>query len=121
VTPPEVPCGGPRRKQTSRTSAEILDRYLDAGGNFVDTANRSMDGASERVIGDHLAKHPGLRDRLVIATKFALTMDPDDPNNGGTGRKALRRHVEESLTRLRTDHLDLYWQHRMFVGRHLGE
>jgi aryl-alcohol dehydrogenase-like predicted oxidoreductase len=80
-----------------------------------------MDGASERVIGDHLAKRPGPRDRLVIATKFALTMDPDDPNNGGTGRKALRRHVEESLTRLRTDHLDLYWQHRMFVGRHLGE
>jgi aryl-alcohol dehydrogenase-like predicted oxidoreductase len=80
-----------------------------------------MDGASERVIGDHLAKRPGPRDPLVIATKYALTMDPDDPNNGGTGRKALRRHVEESLTRLRTDYLDLYWQHRMFVGRHLGE
>ncbi|SDO76463.1 Aldo/keto reductase family protein [Actinacidiphila guanduensis] len=70
-----------------------------------------MDGASERVIGDHLAKRHGLRDRLVIATKFALTMDPDDPNNGGTGRKALRRHVEESLTRLRNDYLDLYWKH----------
>ncbi|MFD9734509.1 aldo/keto reductase [Umezawaea sp. NPDC059074] len=64
-----------------------------------------------RVIGTYLGKHPGLRDRLVIATKFALTMDQHDPNSGGTGRKAVRRHVEDSLTRLGTDYLDLYWQH----------
>ncbi|GAA3434888.1 aldo/keto reductase [Kutzneria kofuensis] len=103
--------GDPSWGADEATSIEILDRYLDAGGNFIDTANRYMNGESERVIGTYLGKHPGLRDRLVIATKFALTMDPDDPNNGGTGRKAIRRHVEESLARLDTDYLDLYWQH----------
>ncbi|HEV7706608.1 MAG TPA: aldo/keto reductase, partial [Asanoa sp.] len=63
------------------------------------------------VLGTYLGKRPGLRDRLVISTKFALSMDPADPNNGGTGRKAIRRRVEESLGRLGTDYLDLYWQH----------
>jgi aryl-alcohol dehydrogenase-like predicted oxidoreductase len=93
------------------TSKEILARYLDAGGNFIDTANRYADGASETVIGEYLAKQPDLRDRLVIASKFALTMDPADPNNGGTSRKAIRRHIHDSLSRLGTDYLDLYWQH----------
>lgn len=50
-----------------------------------------MEGASESVIGEYLAKTPGVRDRLVIASKFALTMDPADPNNGGTSRKAVGR------------------------------
>jgi aryl-alcohol dehydrogenase-like predicted oxidoreductase len=103
--------GDPSWGADAATSAEILARYLDAGGNFIDTANRYMDGASETVIGEYLAKQPGLRDRLVIASKFALTMDPSDPNNGGTSRKAIRYHVHESLTRLGTDYLDLYWQH----------
>ena len=48
-----------------------------------------MEGASESVIGKYLAKNPGVRDRLVIASKFALTMDPADPHNGGPGRKAV--------------------------------
>ncbi|GIF46035.1 aryl-alcohol dehydrogenase-like predicted oxidoreductase [Asanoa ferruginea] len=93
------------------TSNEILSRYLDAGGNLVDTANAYMGGRAEEVLGNYLGKRPGLRDRLVISTKFALSMDPADPNNGGTGRKAIRRRVEESLGRLGTDYLDLYWQH----------
>jgi len=93
------------------TSTAIIDRYLEAGGNFIDTANRYANGESERVLGTYLGKRPGLRDRLVIASKFALSMDPDDPNSGGTGRKAIRRHIDDSLTRLGTDYLDLYWQH----------
>ena len=103
--------GDPSWGADAVTSTEILARYLDAGGNFIDTANRYSDGASETVIGEYLAKNPHLRDRLVIASKFALTMDPADPNNGGTSRKAIRRHIHDSLTRLGTDYLDLYWQH----------
>ena len=103
--------GDPSWGADEETSTEILARYLDAGGNFVDTANAYMGGRSEEVLGRYLGKQPGLRDRLVLATKFALSMDPADPNNGGTGRKAIRHHVEESLRRLGTDYLDLYWQH----------
>ena len=93
------------------TSAAILDRYLEAGGNFIDTANAYNDGRSEETIGAYLDKHPGLRDRLVIATKFAAGMFPGDPNGGGAGRKAIMHQVEASLRRLRTDYIDLYWQH----------
>jgi len=103
--------GDPSWGADAGTSKDILARYLEAGGNFIDTANRYMDGAAETVIGEYLAANPGLRDRLVIASKFALTMDPSDPNNGGTSRKAIRHHVEASLTRLGTEYLDLYWQH----------
>jgi aryl-alcohol dehydrogenase-like predicted oxidoreductase len=92
------------------TSIEILERYVEAGGNFIDTANAYMGGRSEQVIGRYLEKNRN-RDRLVLATKFALSMDPADPNSGGTGRKAIHRHVDDSLRRLGTDYLDLYWQH----------
>jgi aryl-alcohol dehydrogenase-like predicted oxidoreductase len=93
------------------TSIAILDRYLDAGGNFLDTANVYNDGRSEETIGTYLDKHPGMRDRLVIATKFAANMFPGDPNGGGAGRKAILHQVEASLRRLRTDYVDLYWLH----------
>jgi aryl-alcohol dehydrogenase-like predicted oxidoreductase len=93
------------------TSAALLDRYLQAGGNFIDTANAYNDGRSEETIGAYLDKHPGLRDRLVIATKFGAGMFPGDPNGGGAGRKAIMQQVEWSLRRLRTDYIDLYWQH----------
>jgi aryl-alcohol dehydrogenase-like predicted oxidoreductase len=66
---------------------------------------------SEETIGVYLDKHPGLRDRLVIATEFGAGMFPGDPNGGGAGRKAIMQQVEWSLRRLRTDFIDLYWQH----------
>jgi aryl-alcohol dehydrogenase-like predicted oxidoreductase len=94
-----------------QTSAAILDRYLEAGGNCIDTANAYNGGRSEETIGAYLDKHPGLRDRLVIATKFGAGMFPDDPNGGGAGRKAIVQQLEGSLRRLRTDYVDLYWQH----------
>jgi aryl-alcohol dehydrogenase-like predicted oxidoreductase len=100
--------GDPGWGADEETSIEILKRYLDAGGNFIDTANAYMGGRSEEVIGRFLGKD---RDRVVLATKFALSLDPADPNNGGTGRKAIHRHVDDSLRRLGTDYLDLYWQH----------
>ena len=94
-----------------QASTALLDRYLNAGGNCIDTANVYNDGRSEETIGAYLGKRPGLRDRLVIATKFAGGMFPGDPNGGGAGRKAILQQVEGSLRRLGTDYIDLYWQH----------
>lgn len=92
-------------------SVRILDRYLDAGGNFVDTANFYTRGHSEAILGKHLAADPAKRDRVVLATKFFCNLHPGDPNAGGASRGAIHRQVEASLRRLRTDRIDLYWMH----------
>ncbi|MCG7209172.1 aldo/keto reductase [Streptomyces arenae] len=92
-------------------SEKILQTYLDLGGNFVDTANFYTNGHSEAIIGDFLAARPGRRDRLVLATKFFGNLHLGDPNGGGAGRKAIVGQLEDSLRRLRTDHVDLYWLH----------
>lgn len=92
-------------------SEAILARYLDRGGNFVDTANAYTRGHSEVIIGDCLARTPGRRDRVVLATKFLSNLYPGDPNGGGAGRKSLQAACEQSLRRLKTDYIDLYWMH----------
>ncbi|MHB0960254.1 MAG: aldo/keto reductase [Pirellulaceae bacterium] len=92
-------------------SQAILDRFLAAGGNFLDTANVYTKGHSEKIIGDHIGRHPGRRQRVVIATKFFGNMYPGDPNGGGTNRKSMIAACEESLRRLQTDYIDLYWMH----------
>jgi aryl-alcohol dehydrogenase-like predicted oxidoreductase len=94
------------------TSFEILDRYLDAGGNFIDTANQYNGGKSEETLGLYFEKQPTRRDRLVLATKFGGTLHPTDPNGGGAGRKAIYTQLEESLRRLKTDYIDMYWMHQ---------
>jgi aryl-alcohol dehydrogenase-like predicted oxidoreductase len=96
---------------TPEESGRILDAYLERGGNMIDTANFYSNGHSEAIVGDHLAARPGLRDRLVLATKFFGNLHPGDPNAGGAGRGAIRRQLEESLRRLRTDHVDVYYLH----------
>lgn len=88
----------------------IFDRYLDAGGNFVDTAVNYGDGASEEMLG-RLIEATGTRDRLVLATKFTGSRRPGDPNASGNGRKNILSSLETSLRRLRTDYVDLYWLH----------
>lgn len=93
------------------TSLRLLHRYTEAGGNAVDTANGYAEGRSEETVGQFLRERPGARDGLVIATKFAGNLHPGDPNGGGAGRKAVLRQLDASLTRLGTDHIDLYWQH----------
>jgi len=93
------------------TSESILSVYLERGGNFLDTANMYTKGHSEAIIGDYFAKRPGQRDRAVIATKFMSAMHLGDPNSGGAGRKSIVAACEESLRRLRTDYIDLYWLH----------
>jgi aryl-alcohol dehydrogenase-like predicted oxidoreductase len=89
----------------------ILDRYIDRGGNFIDTANGYTKGHSEAIIGEHLGRDRRKRDRVVIATKFTTSMFLGDPNAGGASRKAIIAQCEESLRRLQTDYIDLYWLH----------
>jgi len=91
-----------------RTSHQVLDVYADAGGNFLDTANKYHGGQTEEICGAWLE---GKRDRFVVATKYTLAMDHQDPNTAGNHRKNLVRSVEESLRRLRTDYIDLLWVH----------
>jgi aryl-alcohol dehydrogenase-like predicted oxidoreductase len=93
------------------TSEAILAEYLDRGGNVVDTANVYTNGHAEKIVGDFFAARPGLRDRVVLSTKFFGNLHPGDPNGGGAGRKALIAQLEESLRRLQTDYVDLYWLH----------
>jgi aryl-alcohol dehydrogenase-like predicted oxidoreductase len=92
-------------------SEAILDRFIERGGNFIDTANVYTRGHSEKIIGDHLGRHPSRRDRLVLATKFFGNLYAGDPNGGGAGRKAILGACEQSLRRLQTDYIDLYWMH----------
>jgi aryl-alcohol dehydrogenase-like predicted oxidoreductase len=92
-------------------SEAILARFIELGGNFIDTANLYTKGHSEKIIGDHLAKTKSLRDRLVLATKFSGNHFPGDPNGGGSSRKSIVAACEQSLRRLQTDYIDLYWLH----------
>lgn len=90
------------------TSRSIFDVYTQAGGNFIDTANRYTEGTSERLVGDFIASD---RDHFVLATKYTLYDRKGDPNFSGNHRKNLIRSVEGSLKRLKTDFIDLLWVH----------
>src|SRR5271170_6195603 len=96
---------------TVADSETIIDGFRERGGNFIDTANGYTKGHSEKIIGDHLGRHPAKRDRMVIATKFVTNMYRGDANGGGAGRKAIVAQCEQSLRRLQTDYIDLYWLH----------
>lgn len=90
------------------TCRELVDIYLEAGGNFIDTANYYTNGSSERILGELLQ---GIRSKIVLATKYSLMTDPSNINSGGNQRKNMRMAVEESLKRLQTDYIDLFWVH----------
>ncbi len=92
------------------TARRIFDTYLEAGGNFIDTADMYTDGNSEKMLGQFV-KDGGWRDRVVISTKFSYNSEPGNPNAGGNGRKNIMRAVEGSLDRLNTDYIDLYILH----------
>ena len=83
-------------------SESIFNGYVDAGGNFVDTADVYSGGRSEELLGRFVAARK-LRDTIVLATKYSFS--------GGNGRKSLRRAIEASLRRLGTDYIDMYWVH----------
>ena len=92
-------------------SEAIFSRYRDRGGNFIDTANAYTKGHSEKIIGDYIRQGATRRDQLVVATKFFANLYPSDPNGGGASRKSLMAACDQSLRRLQTDYIDLYWMH----------
>lgn len=94
---------------TDDDAAKMVDIYIERGGNFLDTANfYGQMGQSEVLLGQFVKKR---RERLVISTKYSLTMRPGDPNASGNQRKNMVRAVEDSLRRMGTDYIDLYYLH----------
>ncbi len=87
---------------------KIFNAYVDAGGNFIDTANKYTEGTSEKYVGEFIASD---RDRFVLATKYTSNTRRGDPNAGGNHRKNMIQSLEASLKRLNTDYIDLYWVH----------
>ncbi len=89
-------------------SRSLFDAYVHAGGNFFDTANVYGRGLSESYVGEFIHSD---RDHFVLATKYTISMREGDPNASGSHRKNAVRAVENSLRRLQTDYIDLYWVH----------
>lgn len=90
------------------TAGAVVERFAEAGGNFIDTANNYTGGASESYLGELLAS---TRDQFVLATKYTVQTRPGDLNSAGNHRKNLVSSLEASLRRLRTDRVDVYWVH----------
>jgi len=89
-------------------SKRVFDAFVDAGGNFLDTANLYTNGTSERFLSEFMGDR---RQEFVLATKYAFNDRPDDPNGGGNHRKSMHQALGASLKRLGTDYIDLYWVH----------
>jgi len=105
-------------------SIKIIHRALDAGINFIDTADVYSQGESEKIVGKALAG--GRRDDVILATKVHGQMgtpagEPGDPNKRGNSRRWIIREVEDSLRRLQTDWIDLYQIHRPDPGTDVEE
>lgn len=95
------------RETDEAVSKEIVARFLDAGGNFIDTADVYSQGVSEAITGRAIQ---GVRDNVVLATKVRFPMG-DGPNDAGLSRKHVTRSCDASLKRLGTDYIDLYQVH----------
>ncbi|MCF2532017.1 aldo/keto reductase [Yinghuangia soli] len=91
-----------------KEARRIIDTYVEAGGNTIDTAINYRGGESEHIVGEAVE---GRRDSLVLSTKYTVSRGGADPNAGGNQRKNLRLSLETSLRRLRTDYIDVYWVH----------
>ncbi len=91
-------------------SRAVFNAYVDAGGNFLDTADVYSGGESEAMLGRFVAER-GMRDRLVIATKAGFSRETGHPHAGGNGAKNIHTALEGSLRRLGTDYVDLFWIH----------
>ncbi|MCB0186609.1 MAG: aldo/keto reductase, partial [Caldilineaceae bacterium] len=98
-------------KTSPEDSYDIIDRAIDAGINFLDTANVYSRGNSETVTGAALQRN-GKRHQIVLATKVHGRMDDDDPNAAGSSRRHICKQCDASLQRLQTDYIDLYQIHR---------
>lgn len=87
---------------------EIFNRFVEQGGNFIDTAVNYTGGESEEITGKLIS---GNRDNFVLATKFTLNTSPGNQNAWGNHRKNMVYSIEKSLRQLKTDYIDLYWVH----------
>lgn len=108
---------GPMGNPDHDDSIRIIHRAIDAGVNFIDTADVYSAGESETIVGKAITGH---RDDIVLATKFGLPMG-DDPNHRGASRRWITRAVDDSLRRLGTDYIDLYQLHRFDYSTDLAE
>jgi len=95
---------------TEEVSHSILDDYVAAGGNFIDTADVYSSGVSEEIIGRWLAERHGVKDQLVLASKGRFAMG-EWPNDLGSSRRHLTQALDDSLRRLGVEHIDLYQMH----------
>ncbi len=93
---------------SKQESKRVFDLYAEAGGNFIDTANRYTNGTSESYVGEFIASD---REHFVVATKYSLYTRHGDPNFCGNHRKNLVQALDASLRRLNTEYIDLYWVH----------
>lgn len=91
-----------------KESRSIYDAFIEAGGNFVDTADFYTNGTSEKYVGEFISNN---REQIVLATKYTNSAPGKDANAGGNHRKNMIQSVEASLKRLGTDYIDLYWLH----------
>jgi aryl-alcohol dehydrogenase-like predicted oxidoreductase len=107
------------READEAMSFKLMDRFVELGGNFIDTADAYSSGGSEEVVGRWL-KQRNNRDKIVLATKVFGVMGPG-PNDGGLSRLHIQRGVEASLKRLQTDVIDLYQIHRWDPDAPIGE
>jgi aryl-alcohol dehydrogenase-like predicted oxidoreductase len=101
-------CLGAMRFGEEDEARRIVETFAEAGGNFIDTADKYGSGSSERYVGAAIA---GDRDRWVLGTKYSLSRDASDPNGAGGHRKSLVVALEASLRRLAVDYVDLLWVH----------
>jgi aryl-alcohol dehydrogenase-like predicted oxidoreductase len=106
------------RESTEAESRDMMSRFVEAGGNFIDTADVYGRGVSEEIVGRWLKSQP--RDQMVIATKVRFAMG-DGPNDAGLSRKHILDAIDASLRRLGTDYVDLYQVHMWDAGTPLEE
>ena len=114
---------GPQAQCSEETAFAILDRFVAAGGNFIDTADVYQKGESERILGRWLAKHADIRHKLVVATKCRGVVDPAGagPNDLGLSRSHIVKAVADSLERLQLDYIDLLQCHVWDAGTPVEE
>lgn len=91
-----------------KESRRIFEAFVEAGGNFIDTADIYTNGTSEKLIGEMVAED---RERFVLATKYTNSMPGNDPNAAGNHRKNMLQSLDASLKRLNVDYIDLFWLH----------
>jgi aryl-alcohol dehydrogenase-like predicted oxidoreductase len=102
--------GNDRWGSDDAEARRIFNRYVESGGNVLDCADVYSGGKAEEILGSFVSE-AGLRDKMVLATKFTFNPQEGNPNSGGNSRKNIYRALESSLRRLKMDYIDLYWMH----------